>query len=57
VVTDEPGVVEAYGIMASDNHNFARFNKIAIDPAGKPDANDLRLAWADGARAARLTLI
>jgi hypothetical protein len=57
VVTDEPGVVEAYAIMAGDNHNFARFNKIAIDPAGRPDPDDLHLAWADGARAARLTLI
>ena len=57
VVTDEPGVVEAYGIMAGDNHNFAKFNKIAIDPAGQPDPDDLHLAWADGARAARLTLI
>ena len=57
VVTDEPGVVAAYGIMAGDNHNFARFNKIALDPAGNPDPDDLHLAWADGARAARLTLI
>ena len=57
VVTDEPGVVEAYGIMAGDNHNFARFNKIGLDPSGKPDPHDLHLAWADGARAARLTLI
>ena len=56
VVTDEPGVVAAYAIMAGDNHNFARFNKISIDAAGNPDPDDLHLAWADGARAARLTL-
>jgi deazaflavin-dependent oxidoreductase (nitroreductase family) len=56
VVSDEPGVVEAYGIMAGDNHNFAKFNKIGLDEAGNPDPHDLHLAWADGARAARLTL-
>lgn len=54
--TDEPGVVAAYARMAEDNHNFAKFNKIALDRAGRPDPHDLHLAWADGARAARLTL-
>jgi deazaflavin-dependent oxidoreductase (nitroreductase family) len=56
VWTDEPGVVAAYARMAGDNHNFAKFNKVAIDQAGNPDPGDLHLAWADGARAARLTL-
>jgi deazaflavin-dependent oxidoreductase (nitroreductase family) len=56
VWTDEPGVVAAYARMAGDNHNFAKFNKVAIDEAGNPDPRDLHLAWADGARAARLTL-
>jgi hypothetical protein len=56
VWTDEPGVVAAYARMAGDNHNFAKFNKIGFDAAGNPDPNDLHLAWADGARAARLTL-
>lgn len=54
--TDEPGVVAAYARMAEDNHNFAKFNKIGLDRAGRPDPHDLHLAWADGARAARLTL-
>jgi hypothetical protein len=54
--TDEPGVVEQYAVMARDNHQFAKFNKIGIDRAGNPSADDLHLAWAAGARAFRLTL-
>jgi hypothetical protein len=53
--TDEPGVVEQYALMAPDNHQFARFNKISIDADGRPDPTDLHLAWAAGARAFRLT--
>jgi deazaflavin-dependent oxidoreductase (nitroreductase family) len=56
VFTDEDAVVEEYAVMARDNHQFARFNKIAMDERGNPDRNDLRLAWAAGARAFRLTL-
>ena len=41
--------------MASDNHNFASFNKIGFDADGNPDPTDLQLAWAAGARAIRLT--
>ena len=41
--------------MASDNHNFAKFNRIGLDADGRPDEADLRLAWAAGARAVRLT--
>lgn len=55
VYRDEVGVVEYYGIMARDNHAFAKFNKIAIDQDGNPDLTDLRLAWAAGARAIALT--
>jgi hypothetical protein len=55
VFTDEVGVVEHYAIMARDNHNFAKFNKIGLDEAGNPSADDLHLAWAAGARAFRLT--
>ena len=55
VRTDEAGVVELYAVMARDNHSFAKFNKIGLDPAGAPDPADLRLAWAAGARAIRLT--
>ena len=54
VVTDEAGVVENYAIMAHDNPQFARFNKIGRDEAGNPDPHDLQLAWRAGARAFRL---
>jgi hypothetical protein len=53
-ITDEPGVVEAYGIMARDNRRFAEFNQITVDEDGDPSPDDLHLAWAGGARAFRL---
>ncbi|MCD2196757.1 nitroreductase family deazaflavin-dependent oxidoreductase [Actinomycetospora endophytica] len=53
-ITDEPGVVEAYGIMARDNRRFADFNQITVDDDGEPSEQDLHLAWAGGARAFRL---
>jgi hypothetical protein len=52
--TDEADVVKYYGVMASDNRNFARFNKIGFDADGTPNATDLHLAWTAGARAFRL---
>ncbi|HZY77859.1 MAG TPA: nitroreductase/quinone reductase family protein [Jatrophihabitantaceae bacterium] len=55
VISDEPGVVEAYATMSRDNHNFANFNKIALDDAGNPSADDLHEAWVAGARAFVLT--
>lgn len=55
VLTDETAVVAAYGDMARDNHNFASFNRIGLDADGEPVPEDLRLAWAAGARAMRLT--
>jgi hypothetical protein len=55
VITDEEGLVAAYAVMTRDNHQFAKFNHIAIDAAGNPDSTDLRRAWAAGARAIRLT--
>lgn len=54
-VADETGVVDTYAAMARDNHSFAKFNRIGLDAAGNPDADDLHLAWAAGARAVRLT--
>jgi len=54
VITDESGVVAAYGVMAADNHNFGSFNGIGLDSEGRPDHNDLHRAWAAGARAVRL---
>ncbi len=55
VMTDERGVIDAYGVMTRDNHNFAKFNNIGLDADGNPDAADLHRAWAAGARAFRLT--
>jgi deazaflavin-dependent oxidoreductase (nitroreductase family) len=55
VVTDEAGVVEALALMARDNHQFARFNKIGLDQGTEPRPDDLHLAWAAGTRVARLT--
>ena len=56
VLTGEDAVVEDYAVMARDNRNFARFNKIGFDQRGNPDPADLHLAWAAGARVFRLTL-
>lgn len=55
VIADEAGVVELYGAMAQENRQFAKFNKIGIAPSGDPDAADLHLAWAAGARVIRLS--
>jgi deazaflavin-dependent oxidoreductase (nitroreductase family) len=55
VFADEAGVTELFAVMASDNRNFARFNKIEFDAGGQPNAADLHKAWAGGARAIRLT--
>jgi len=55
VVADETGVVEHFALMARDNHQFARFNKIGLDARGDPRPEDLHLAWAAGARVPLLT--
>ncbi len=55
VLTDEAGVVEHFAMMARANHQFAKFNKIGLDERGDPHPDDLRLAWAAGARAVLLT--
>jgi F420H(2)-dependent quinone reductase len=55
VIADEPGVVDAYAVMARDNHAFAKFNHIGFGPDGDPLATDLHQACAAGARAFRLT--
>jgi deazaflavin-dependent oxidoreductase (nitroreductase family) len=55
VLAEEQDVVDAYAVMASDNHNFAKFNNIGFDAGGNPVPADLHLAWAAGARAFRLT--
>ena len=55
VVADETGVIEHFALMARDNHQFAKFNKIGLDQHGDPSPDDLHLAWAAGARVALLT--
>lgn len=50
------GVVDAYGEMARDNPQFAKFHQIRRDDRGNPDPADMRLAHGAGARAFRLTL-
>lgn len=50
VAADETGVVEHLALMARDNYQFARFNKIGLDQRGGPRPGDLHLAWAAGAR-------
>jgi deazaflavin-dependent oxidoreductase (nitroreductase family) len=55
VHTDEAEVVERYGVISRDNHQFARFNGIGIDPDGSPNGADLRSAWANGARVIQLS--
>ncbi len=55
VLADEARVTGAYAVMCRDNRNFAKFNKVGFDAGGEPDPADLRLAWAAGARAFRLT--
>src|SRR5487761_1412113 len=56
VLTDEHEVMDAYAVMARDNHSFAKFNSIGFDSGGAPVPADLHLAWAAGARAFRLTV-
>lgn len=55
VFADEADVVEYLAMMARDNHQFAKFNRIGFDERGNPVPEDLRLAWAAGARVAVLT--
>lgn len=55
VFTGEADVTRLYAVICRDNSNFAAFNKIRIAADGEPDAGDLHLAWADGARAYVLT--
>jgi deazaflavin-dependent oxidoreductase (nitroreductase family) len=56
VLTDEAEVCRHYAVIARRNPNFARFNKIGYDANGNPDPDDLRSAWANGARVFLLTL-
>jgi deazaflavin-dependent oxidoreductase (nitroreductase family) len=53
--TDEADVTRVYTLMTRENKVFANFNKIGYDADGNPLPEDLHRAWADGARAFRLT--
>jgi hypothetical protein len=55
VLTEEAVVVDYLALMAADNHQFAKFNRIGLDRRGNPVSEDLHLAWAAGARVAILT--
>jgi deazaflavin-dependent oxidoreductase (nitroreductase family) len=55
VLFDESDVVELLALMATDNHQFAKFNAIGLDHDGNPVPEHLHLAWAAGARIAVLT--
>ncbi|MBO0842057.1 MAG: hypothetical protein J2O46_02645 [Nocardioides sp.] len=52
---DKAGVIAQYELMCRQRKPFAKFNKVGFDDAGNPLAADLEAAWADGARAFRLT--
>jgi hypothetical protein len=56
VETGEAGVVAGYAVIARDNHNFARFNRITLDADGNPDPAGLHRCWEAGARLIRLTI-
>lgn len=56
VLTDEEGVTEHYAVIARRNPGFARINGLGIGRDGVPDPDDLRSAWAAGARVFLLTL-
>jgi hypothetical protein len=55
VSTSEADVIAGYATMARANPTFARLSGVRINDGGEPDHQDLRLAWAGGARVARLT--
>jgi deazaflavin-dependent oxidoreductase (nitroreductase family) len=54
LVADEPAVVNYLAAMCRANHQFARFNRIGLDPNGSPLPEDLHRAWGAGARVAIL---
>jgi hypothetical protein len=55
VATNEERVTADYAVLARDNHQFARFNRVALDDTGEPNPADLHACWAAGARSIRLT--
>src|SRR3984957_4502976 len=55
VYSAEADVTGAYELMTRANKPFANFNKVGFDADGNPRPEDLHRAWANGARAFRLT--
>lgn len=55
VVKEPDRVAELYTLMCRDNHAFAKFHNIGIDDRGEPDAEAVREAVRQGARAILLT--
>ncbi len=55
VLADKDAVVAHLATMTRDNRQFAKFNQISFDSDGNPNASDLQLAWAAGARGVELT--
>jgi deazaflavin-dependent oxidoreductase (nitroreductase family) len=55
VLTEEGAVVDHLALMARENHQFAKFNRIGLDRDGNPAIEDVHLASAAGARIAILT--
>ncbi|HSZ41640.1 MAG TPA: hypothetical protein VK817_16915 [Trebonia sp.] len=55
VFTEVQDVTRLFAVICRDNHNFAKFNKVRLGADGEPDADDLRLAWTEGARVYELT--
>jgi deazaflavin-dependent oxidoreductase (nitroreductase family) len=55
VVEDAERVADLYTLMCRDNHAFAKFHNIGFDSAGEPDAEGVRAAVRQGARAILLT--
>lgn len=51
VIDDHPGVATMYGVIATENKQFAQFNGIGYTPDGDPDPRDLNRIAAEGARA------
>jgi hypothetical protein len=51
----EEDVTRLLAVICRDSRNFAKFNKIRLGDDGAPDADDLRLAWREGARVYELT--
>jgi hypothetical protein len=48
VLTDEIDAVEHFAMMARDDHQFAKVNRIGLDERGELRPDDLHLMWGAG---------